>query len=348
MQEVSTIRRTRYECCVDLKDTKSFVASPPNCRDLLHFLFFEIVMENLTSVELTDILITYGMANENASAAELSKTACVVPHTNLVYPNLQLEKSCIGTACGRTIFTASSSYCRAILKVGCTSAKVTSTIIFGFIAQCRRDPDFPDRILWTDESTFTPNGIFNSRNYIVWREENPHAARECAFQYRYTVNVWAGLIGNNIIGPYFLPPRLNGEVYADFLREQLGVLLEDVPLHVWNNLIFQHDGAPPHYRLNVRSTLNDMFPERWMGRGGPITWPARSPDLNPLDFFLWGHVKALVEDWRNGTEEQVRDAIVAAFRSITPDMVHRATRNIVRRSELCSEQNGRHFEQLLH
>jgi hypothetical protein len=33
---------------------------------------------------------------------------------------------------------------------------------------------------------------------------------------------------------------------------------------------------------------------RCMGRGGPVNWPARSPDLNLLDFWLWGHLKPLV------------------------------------------------------
>lgn len=31
-----------------------------------------------------------------------------------------------------------------------------------------------------------------------------------------------------------------------------------------------------------------------IGRGGPITSPARSLDLTPLDFYVWGHTKELV------------------------------------------------------
>ncbi|KAJ4433250.1 hypothetical protein ANN_15509 [Periplaneta americana] len=34
--------------------------------------------------------------------------------------------------------------------------------------------------------------------------------------------------------------------------------------------------------------------QQWMGRGGTIAWPARSPDLAPLDYFLWGHMKRLI------------------------------------------------------
>lgn len=29
-----------------------------------------------------------------------------------------------------------------------------------------------------------------------------------------------------------------------------------------------------------------------IGRNGVLAWPTRSPDLNPLDFFLWGGTKS--------------------------------------------------------
>lgn len=95
----------------------------------------------------------------------------------------------------------------------------------------------------------------------------------------------------------------------------------------------------------MRRFLDAHYPERWIGRGGPIIWPARSPDLNVLDYFVWGHIKDLVEHRRDGTEAEVREAILAAFATITPEMAYRATRNIVRRAELCSREQGRHFEQ---
>jgi hypothetical protein len=47
---------------------------------------------------------------------------------------------------------------------------------------------------------------------------------------------------------------------------------------------FMHDGAPPHFLGIVREHLNLTFAEQWIGRGGPVNRPARSPDLNPLDF----------------------------------------------------------------
>ncbi|KAG8227560.1 hypothetical protein J437_LFUL000660 [Ladona fulva] len=51
---------------------------------------------------------------------------------------------------------------------------------------------------------------------------------------------------------------------------------------------FMQDGALPHYLIDVRDFLNNRFPGKWTGRGAPIAWPPRSPDLTPLDFFFFG------------------------------------------------------------
>jgi hypothetical protein len=51
---------------------------------------------------------------------------------------------------------------------------------------------------------------------------------------------------------------------------------------------FQQDGAPPHCLEEVREYLNTRFPDWWISQAKPIAWPLRSPDLVPLDFFLWG------------------------------------------------------------
>ena len=128
----------------------------------------------------------------------------------------------------------------------------------------------------------------------------------------------------------------------------LPALLEDVPLRERAEMIYQHDGAPAHFSRQVRTILNERYPDRWMGRGGPIIWPARSPDLNVLDYFVWGYIKDLVEHRRDGTEAEMREAILAAFRTVAPEMAHRATRDITRRVRLCVREQGRHFEQFLH
>ncbi|KAJ4426346.1 hypothetical protein ANN_27160 [Periplaneta americana] len=85
-------------------------------------------------------------------------------------------------------------------------------------------------LLFTDEATFTRDGINNTRNSHQWSEENPHAIVEIHFQERFSVNVWCGMIDNQLLGPVVLPHRPTGPCYLGFLQNQLPALLEEVPL----------------------------------------------------------------------------------------------------------------------
>ena len=58
--------------------------------------------------------------------------------------------------------------------------------------------------------------------------------------------------------------------------------------------MFMHDGAPAHFSTEVRDRLNNIYPLRGIGQGGPVAWPPISPDLKLLDFFLWGLPRNLV------------------------------------------------------
>uniref|UniRef100_A0A2H1WMQ9 SFRICE_037792 n=1 Tax=Spodoptera frugiperda TaxID=7108 RepID=A0A2H1WMQ9_SPOFR len=81
----------------------------------------------------------------------------------------------------------------------------------------------------------------------------------------WSVNVWAGIYNGQILGPVFLPQRLDGARYLKLIN---------------------HDGAPLHVVRSVRERLSVMLEDRWIGRLGPQAWPPRSPDLTPLDFFV--------------------------------------------------------------
>ena len=75
-------------------------------------------------------------------------------------------------------------------------------------------------------------------------------------------------------------------------------------------MYFQRDGAPPHYTRHVRDYLNESFPNRWLGLGGPVAWPPRSPDLTPLDYYLWGHMKTLVYETKVDSRAALRDRVL--------------------------------------
>lgn len=206
---------------------------------------------------------------------------------------------------------------------------------------------FLRRILWTDESLFTKEGIFNSHNLHHWATENPRLARVTSTQRRFSCNVWAGIIGERIIGPHFFDGHLNGETYLDFLRNDLPRLLDGLDPDQRRDMIFQHDGAPPHYSAAVRRFLNDRHPN-WIGRGGVTAWPARSPDLTPMDFFLWGFIKQEVYSTVVVTEEDLRGRIIDAFQNVQEILTHEVTvQQMRKRARYCIRSNGMHFENML-
>lgn len=113
-----------------------------------------------------------------------------------------------------------------------------------------------------------------------------------------------------------------------------------------------HDGAPPHWKRIVVNFLNETYPGRWFGRFSPtVPWPPRSPDLNPLDYFLWGYVKNAVYNTQNIlSQNETQERIQQVFESIRQDpaMITRATEDIIRRVHFIIGTNGQYIENLPH
>lgn len=208
----------------------------------------------------------------------------------------------------------------------------------------RADPQFLDKIMWSDESTFKKDGYINLHNLHEWHIENPHLTREDRSQYRFKVNMWTGILNGNIIGPFEMPENLTGESYLNFLQNNLPNLLVDTPPDMW----FQHDGCPAHFRVSVREFLDEQYPNRWIGRSGAISWPARSPDLNPLDYFFWGTMKDLVYSKPIENMDDLRYKITEAVQHIRAKNYSRnIKRSLLRRLRACIAAGGQHFEHLL-
>ena len=86
--------------------------------------------------------------------------------------------------------------------------------------------------------------------------------------------------------------------------------------------IYQQDETPSYFTNIIRTFLDNQFPAWWIGRRSPYgTWPTRSPNLTPTDFFLWGFVKDQV--YRTPVRDLVdlQEIIYAAINSATPQML---------------------------
>jgi hypothetical protein len=128
------------------------------------------------------------------------------------------------------------------------------------------------------------------------------------------------MIDDLVIGPYVLPNQLNHENFLTFLQEVLPLLLEDVPLTTRQVMWFQLDGAPAQFARTVRQFLNTNY-THWIGRRGTVSWPPRSPDLTPLNFYLWGYTKQKVYSVVIKTRDQLLERITIAADKIRQNHV---------------------------
>ena len=94
----------------------------------------------------------------------------------------------------------------------------------------------------------------------------------------------------------------------------------------------------------MRVYLNECCPNRWLGRGGPVAWPPSSPDLKPLDYYLWGHMKMFVYETEVQLRAAMRDRIFAVAEHIRnhPDNIASATHSLLMCAEKCIATGGGH------
>lgn len=119
---------------------------------------------------------------------------------------------------------------------------------------------------------------------------------------------------------------------------------QDIPQRtIW----LQQDGAPPHYAAPVRQYLDEVFHHRWIGRRGEIEWPARSPDLTPLDFFLWGYLKERIYKNKPSDLDTLKVAIQCEIRQIPEQVIENVQNEFVARLGYCQIVNGQQFEHLI-
>src|SRR5215469_2188886 len=211
------------------------------------------------------------------------------------------------------------------------------------IENIERDDHFLSNLIFSDEATFHISGRVNRHNCRIWGEENPHELYEHERDSP-KVTVWCALANNRIYGPYFFDEKtVNSASYLNMLQTFFVPQLQQIRGHL-RRIIFQQDGAPPHYALEVRAYLDQTFADRWIGRAGPLAWPPRSPDLNPLDFYLWGHIKTTVYRTKPTTINELRQRIINAVRAIPVEHPQNAFREFERRIRLIIVNDGAHVE----
>lgn len=199
------------------------------------------------------------------------------------------------------------------------------------------DSQFINHILWTDESLFYLSGSVSRHNNVRWGPKNPHEQEQILNSHQ-GVMVWCGLTSAGVVGPYFFDGSVTAAAYLHVLETVVW------PHARYKRLTFQHDGAPAHYAASVRTWLDRKFPQRWIGRRGPMEWPPRSPDLTVCDYFLWGYLKEQVYRTNPTSLGDLRNRIQQCVTEIPKDMITRACHSAYERFKQCISLEGKQLK----
>ena len=99
----------------------------------------------------------------------------------------------------------------------------------------------------------------------------------------------------HLIGPFFFENEqreavtVNEDRYRAMLNEFLFKKIEEKDI---GNIKFQQDGATCHTAEATLDVLRPVPEDRIISRRADVVWFPLSCDLTPLDYYLWGAVKA--------------------------------------------------------
>lgn len=87
--------------------------------------------------------------------------------------------------------------------------------------------------------------------------------------------------------------------------------------------------SSPQHAISSRMVISSMH------------WPARSPDLSPMDFFLWGHLKQKAYEGPVGNNVEIlKQRITAAVREVNLETLGKVYMEFRNGAERCAENGG--------
>ena len=155
------------------------------------------------------------------------------------------------------------------------------------------------------------------------------------------VMIWAGIIGDTLVGPVKVPEgvKVTSAAYCDLLRNVLVPWLDDIPISLLRTFVFMHDDVPFHSARATQAFLASLGIQEKKS----MTWPLSSPDLNPIEN-LWSIIKQdIYADGRQFTSKvYLWKAISAAARAVPQSTIRKLTDSMTTRLFDVMKLHGAH------
>lgn len=215
----------------------------------------------------------------------------------------------------------------------------------------RRYSEHAVAFIWfTDEKLFTvapPVNLQNDRVYATVGTRKKHITADRLLRKRSTfsksVMVSVGVSALGCTNLIFIDPgvKINGSYYRDtLLRHHLLPAIRSISGDFFT---FQQDGAPAHRARETVAMLEADTPDFI----NPQQWPPNSPDLNPVDYAIWGILQERVYRCQIRDVDHLKERLVEEWRCFDQSIIDRAVKQWRNRLRKCINADGGHFEHLI-
>ena len=198
---------------------------------------------------------------------------------------------------------------------------------------------------------FHLNGAVNNHNKKFWDSSPPEEIVEKQLKGKKVTAFVAFNAEHGLLGPYWFEvdgktATINAERYRDVVRsfhnDLRGILSHRQLRQAW----YQQDGAPPHTAHGTIRYLKELFPGRLIALKSDVEWAPHSPDLNPLDFWLWGAAKDEVYKARPRTLEALKRQVTEYVQQVPLATCRKVGDNFKVRVAACRRRRGGHIEHI--
>jgi hypothetical protein len=205
-------------------------------------------------------------------------------------------------------------------------------------------------IWFTDEKVFTvaaPINPQNDRFYVTagTKKKTVPASRLLHTRSHFSKSVMVS-VGISSLGAtelIFVQPgvKINGAHYRDVLLTQH--LLPAIREQSGEYFIFQQDSAPAHRAHETVAMLRRETPTFI----APSLWPPNSPDLNPVDYKIWGVLQQRVYRTKIRDVEHLTERLLEEWSRFDQQIIDGAIKQWRIRLRACIREEGGHFEHTL-